>query len=278
MGISRGYVVGPHSHPPGPSLTRFQVNILINRDGHACLTDFSLVAIISDQQTFLSSHIEGGSTQWMSPELLDPEMFGFKKSRPTKESDCYALGMVIYEVLSGRTPFTLSKASVVIQRVLDGERPERPPGSDGKLFAGRIWRVVRRCWKPRPRDRISAKVVLLGLEGRLCPLTLGLLSKMDGGADTDSDGQSDTTASDSGMFYSSHPRLIFNYPRATIESLISQGDNGFQVLRSRPSRRPSPTVMTQPTSSPQLDGSRRERVLRLAQKRSESVIRKLRGS
>ena len=34
----------------------------------------------------------------MSPELLDPERFGIPESkggRPTKQSDCYALGMVV---------------------------------------------------------------------------------------------------------------------------------------------------------------------------------------
>jgi len=35
----------------------------------------------------------------MSPELLDPGSFGeHATGRPTKQSDCYALGMVIYEV------------------------------------------------------------------------------------------------------------------------------------------------------------------------------------
>jgi len=36
----------------------------------------------------------------MSPELLHPEGFEIPKSenRPTRQSDCYALGMVIYEV------------------------------------------------------------------------------------------------------------------------------------------------------------------------------------
>jgi hypothetical protein len=37
----------------------------------------------------------------MSPELLDPELFDIPESegdRPTTQSDCYALGMVIYEV------------------------------------------------------------------------------------------------------------------------------------------------------------------------------------
>ena len=34
----------------------------------------------------------------MSPELLHPEKFGVKDPWPTTQSDCYALGMVVYEV------------------------------------------------------------------------------------------------------------------------------------------------------------------------------------
>ena len=34
----------------------------------------------------------------MSPELLYPDKFGATDSRPTTQSDCYALGMVVYEV------------------------------------------------------------------------------------------------------------------------------------------------------------------------------------
>jgi len=43
----------------------------------------------------------GGTLRWTSPELLDPERFGMPESednRPTRQSDCYALGMVIYKV------------------------------------------------------------------------------------------------------------------------------------------------------------------------------------
>ena len=45
-------------------------------------------------ETVVSS---GGTLCWMSPERLDPPHFG-TNGRPTRESDCYALGMVIYEV------------------------------------------------------------------------------------------------------------------------------------------------------------------------------------
>ena len=40
----------------------------------------------------------GGTLRWMSPELIDPSGFGVEGKRPTKMSDCYAFGMVIYEV------------------------------------------------------------------------------------------------------------------------------------------------------------------------------------
>ena len=49
-------------------------------------------------ETSLMPYSSGGTERWMSPELLMPEQFGFSETRPTKQSDCYALGMVIYEV------------------------------------------------------------------------------------------------------------------------------------------------------------------------------------
>ena len=135
----------------------------------------------------------------MSPELLDPESFNLgKKARPTKESDYYALGMVIYEVLSGRTPFAPTRGPVVVCKVLEGERPERPQGDEGKPFTDVMWSVLERCWKPQPSDRPSAKTVLLCLEGTLSLSRQS--SGVDGVVETDTDHHSDTTASDSGTF------------------------------------------------------------------------------
>lgn len=57
----------------------------------------------------------------MSPELLNPAKFGLKDCLPTKESDCYALGMVIYEVLSGQAPFALFSTPIAMQKVIQGE-------------------------------------------------------------------------------------------------------------------------------------------------------------
>ena len=100
----------------------------------------------------------------MSPELLDPEQFGLTKSHPTTQSDCYALGMVIYEVLSGRTPFSTDRSFVIPSKILRGERPERPQGEAGKLFTDRVWGTVEHCWKAEPSERMTAKNALRGLE------------------------------------------------------------------------------------------------------------------
>jgi hypothetical protein len=114
-----------------------------------------LVAIISDGTTHTSSSSfpHGGTVRWMSPELLYPEDFGLKDSRRTKRSDCYALGMVIYEVLSGQVPFSPHRSFTIAVRVSRGERPERPRGAEREWFANSVWEALERCWAPKPDDR-----------------------------------------------------------------------------------------------------------------------------
>ena len=184
-------------------LTCSQLNILINNSGHACLADFGLATIASDQSIFISSCVGGGTIQWMSPELLDPGRFGFTESRPTKESDCYALGMVIYEVLSGHAPFAPFRLTPVIWKVLNGERPERSQGKGGALFPDDLWGTLELCWKHQPGDRINAKVVLQCLE-RTPSLPR---SSFDAGGvvGTGTDGLSGSTARNSGTFLFSIP-------------------------------------------------------------------------
>jgi len=76
-----------------------QANILVDNTGIARVADFGLM-IMADLSTVLLSETavsSGGTLSWMSPELLYPQRFD-SDGRPTRESDCYALGMVIYEV------------------------------------------------------------------------------------------------------------------------------------------------------------------------------------
>ena len=100
----------------------------------------------------------------MSPELFPPDQTNRQDSRPTKQSDCYALGMVIYEVLSGQAPFAPCNCYAVILMVTMGERPMRPEGPEGAWFTNDLWRMLSRCWATEPQCRPSVGVVLECLE------------------------------------------------------------------------------------------------------------------
>ena len=108
---------------------------MVDQDGHARLADFGLLTFVSDptNSTTSSSATIAGTTRWMSPELLHPERFGFENGRPTKLSDCYTLGMVILEVLSGEPPFAPDNDCIVMWEVIEGKHPERPQG-EGAWF------------------------------------------------------------------------------------------------------------------------------------------------
>ena len=95
----------------------------------------------------------------MSPELIDPEQFGLESSRPTESSDCYALGMVIYETISGNLPFHKDTDLTVFAKVIQGKRPPR-----GAKFKDSLWRMMERCWESQPSSRPSIGDVLRCLE------------------------------------------------------------------------------------------------------------------
>ena len=95
----------------------------------------------------------------MSPELIAPQRFGLKNSRPTKPSDCYALGMVIYETISGKLPFHKHTDLTIFMKVVEGERPPR-----GTKFVESLWGMLELCWAPQPNNRPNVEDVLQCLE------------------------------------------------------------------------------------------------------------------
>ena len=159
--ISRGYVFESQGHPPS-LMEIVKANVLIDEVQRARLADFGLLTIISDVSS--TSSAQGGTHRWMSPELFDPENFGLKNDRPTKLSDCYALGMLIYEVLSGKIPFSQRRGYAVVVKILRGERPVRPRGVHGMWFTNDVWDTLGRCWNPIPGDRPRIGDVLQCLE------------------------------------------------------------------------------------------------------------------
>ena len=135
-----------------------QANILVDKNFHACLADFGLATILTDS-TF-ASHAQRNIVRWMSPELCDPE----KHYELTKYSDCYAFGMVIYEVLAKRVPFYEYTDLAVRDMVLQGDRPEKPEGMERTWFTADVWGLLERCWSPESQNRPSIEDVLQNLE------------------------------------------------------------------------------------------------------------------
>ena len=172
---------------PSPPI---KANILIDQTGHARIADFGLLTIISDPANVLrsSSYTQGGTAQWMSPELIDPQRFGLENSRPTKSSDCYALGMVIYETITGHLPFHKHTDLTVFVKVLKDMRPPREAG-----FADSLWGMLELCWAPQPSSRPNIEDVLRCLEKVswcLGPPSSGIGGEVDGGEDWGSAGGS----------------------------------------------------------------------------------------
>ena len=149
------------------------MNILVDNTGTARVGDFGLVTM-TDLSSFLSETTvtSGGTFCWMSPELLDPRRFG-SNGRPTRASDCYALGMLIYEVswlyskgrphiypsqvLTGLRPFHHLHAYAPIAAVLEGERPEKPREAESLGFSCRLWELVQSCWDESGPARPTAQ-------------------------------------------------------------------------------------------------------------------------
>jgi serine/threonine protein kinase len=95
-------------------------NIMLDADGHLKLTDFGLVKQVKER---------GGSTSTFcgTPEYLAPEMV---EQRPYTEAiDWWALGILLYEILFGQTPF-YRRQKAVMYKVIGTQEVQFPPGSD----------------------------------------------------------------------------------------------------------------------------------------------------
>ena len=175
--------------------------------------------IVSKQLSVTSQQGGDVTIPWMGPELLYPEKFGLKHRHPTLGSDRYAMGMVIYEVLSGQPPFSTCRDVEIIVLVLEGKRPERPRRDVGKLFADGVWETLELCWEEQPEKRPNARQILMGLEGKLCS------SDLDGDAESVTDEMPDLNPEAGPSAFSlPHFRSIINCLRATIGTITGHGD------------------------------------------------------
>lgn len=70
--------------------------MLVDIDGHAILADFGLSKQVDNLQSLNESHV--GTEEYMAPELVAKKKYDYMV-------DFYSLGVVVYELLMGKTPF-----------------------------------------------------------------------------------------------------------------------------------------------------------------------------
>ncbi len=129
-------------------------NIMIDGQGHARITDFGL-AVRSDES--LTQGQLAGTPAYMSPEQLAGD-------GATAKSDVYALGLVLYEIFTGKKAF--EGATLADFRRKRSEEQPAPPSSHAEDIDPAVERVILRCLEKEPRARpASALQVAAGLPG-----------------------------------------------------------------------------------------------------------------
>src|SRR5690606_32714979 len=120
-------------------------NILLH-EGHALVADFGIArALDAEGEAITRTGLAIGTPQYMSPEQSTGD-----KSVDAR-TDIYALGAVLYEMLSGEPPFTGRSPQAVVARALT-ESP-RPLGATREGLPAGVEALVARTLAKRPVDR-----------------------------------------------------------------------------------------------------------------------------
>ena len=95
-------------------------NIMLRPDGTTVLIDFGLAKRVDSNTSNTAIGVLRGSPYYMSPEQVQGRTLDAR-------SDLYALGVVFFEMLTGRKPYTATTAIELMQQHVTGDRPPLPP-------------------------------------------------------------------------------------------------------------------------------------------------------
>jgi predicted Ser/Thr protein kinase len=129
-------------------------NVMLNRRGEVVVMDFGLAAVADELR---GAEARSGTPAYMSPEQL-------RGDSVTPKSDIYALGLIIYELFTGRRPFEADSAS----QLLEQQETSRPASLTSVVADAdpAVEKVVLRCLHPDPAQRPSnALAVAAALPG-----------------------------------------------------------------------------------------------------------------
>ena len=124
-------------------------NVLLNEDGTVKVMDFGLAKVIQEGGTQNTvTHAAAGTLYYMSPEQVK----GLKNV--DKRSDIYSIGMTLYEMLAGRTPFEKGESEFVIQKqIVEGKIP--PPTKYNPLIPKELVKVIMKAMDKEPEKRFQ---------------------------------------------------------------------------------------------------------------------------
>ncbi|MFP5245683.1 MAG: protein kinase domain-containing protein, partial [Thermoanaerobaculia bacterium] len=123
-------------------------NILVSDEGRAKIMDFGLA--IESRQVF--DRKIRGTLQYMAPEVL-------KQDRVDSRADLYALGMTLYETITGALPGYGRPNIEVIRMHLDEEI--RPPSAINPRVPEPLEQIIMRLLEKDPRHRYASAAALL---------------------------------------------------------------------------------------------------------------------
>jgi eukaryotic-like serine/threonine-protein kinase len=110
-------------------------NVLVSRDGRIKVTDFGIARAVADAQ-LTTPGLTLGSVHYFSPEQARGEP-------TTAASDVYSLGIVLYELLTGRRPWTGDSPAAIAMARLSGSTPS--PASVRTGIPPALDAIVRRA-------------------------------------------------------------------------------------------------------------------------------------
>ena len=129
-------------------------NVMIDGRGQVVIMDFGLAGVA---EQMVGAEIGAGTPGYMAPEQLSGR-------EVTVRSDIYALGLLLYEMFTGKRPFEGNTLAEMIQL----QERSHPPSltSVAKDVDPAVERVIHRCLDPNPKNRpASALAVAAALPG-----------------------------------------------------------------------------------------------------------------
>lgn len=123
-------------------------NILISREGDIKLADFGIASSReSSDETLTSEGMTLGTPSYMAPEQ-------FRNSREVDyRADLYSLGVMLYEMLTGRKPYGGGFSPELIQQIQKGKYPR--PRKLNPAISRPLERIIRKLIRPNERRRVK---------------------------------------------------------------------------------------------------------------------------